>query len=245
MGIQIDADARIFYVHMDDLKRCTPPDPTPSWPDVVCGTFIILSTRAPSTTAPTNPDPAPTGSDNPPLARSDRNMQSDVGDARASTITDQTEDSPADTNTPARTNWDLQDENCILSRNSTCCIDFKGFRFHFMETLLCALELEMLGDTKHISQLARYTRMEYVRKCVNTRLELASSTLQDTEEYIICSIVLTTSPCIDNQYYLRVTIRNWVTLTRAGKQQRDYLISVCYIPVNIKTLCGNFVVAHR
>ena len=179
MGIQIDADARIFYVHMDDLKRCVPPDPTPSWPDVACGTSIVLSTRAPSTTAPTNPDPAPTGSDNPPLARSDRNMQCDIGDAHASNITDQTEDSPADTNTPARTVWDLQDENCILSKNSTCCIDFKGFRFHSMETLLCALELEMLGDTKHIRQLARYTRMEYVRKCANTWFELASSTLQD------------------------------------------------------------------
>ena len=167
VGIQIDTDARIFYVHMDDLKRCAPPDPTPICPDVARGTSIILSTRAPSTTAPTNPDPAPTGSDNLPLARSDRNMQSDVGDARSSTITDQTEDSPADTNTPARTVWDLQDENCILSKNSTCCIDFKGFRFHSMETLLCALELEMLGDTKHIRQLARYTRMEYVRKCAN------------------------------------------------------------------------------
>ena len=40
----------------------------------------------------------------------------------------------------------------------------------------------------------------------------------DTEEYILCSVVLTSSPCIDNQYYLRVTIGNWVTLTRAGKQ---------------------------
>ena len=29
VGIQVDADARIFYVHMDDLKRCAPPDPTP------------------------------------------------------------------------------------------------------------------------------------------------------------------------------------------------------------------------
>ena len=179
VGIQIDADARILYVHMDDLKRCAPPDPMPSWPDMARGTSIVLSTCTPSTTAPTNPDPAPTGSDNPPLARSDRNMQSDVGDARASTITDQTEDSPADTNTPARKVWDLQDENCILSKNSTCCIDFKCFRFHSMETLLCALELEMLGDTRHIRQLARYTRMEYVRKCANTRFELASSTLQD------------------------------------------------------------------
>ena len=32
-----------------------------------------------------------------------------------------------------------------------------------METLLCALELDILGDTKYIRQLARYTRMEYVR----------------------------------------------------------------------------------
>ena len=48
VGIQVDADARIFYVHMDDLKRCVPPDPTPSWPDVARGTSIVLSTRIPS-----------------------------------------------------------------------------------------------------------------------------------------------------------------------------------------------------
>ena len=55
----------------------------------------------------------------------------------------------------------------------------KGFRFNSMETLLCALELEMLGDTKHIKQLAKYTRMAYVRRCARTRFELASNTLQD------------------------------------------------------------------
>ena len=48
-----------------------------------------------------------------------------------------------------------------------------------METLLCALELDILGDIKYIRQLARYTQMEYVRKCARTRFELASNTLQD------------------------------------------------------------------
>ena len=48
-----------------------------------------------------------------------------------------------------------------------------------METLLYALELDILGDTKYIRQLARYTRMEYVRKCVQTRFELASNITQD------------------------------------------------------------------
>ena len=50
----VDADARIFYVHMDDLKHCAPPDPEPSWPDVARGTSIVVSTRAPSTLAPTD-----------------------------------------------------------------------------------------------------------------------------------------------------------------------------------------------
>ena len=213
VGIQVDADARIFYVHMDDLKRCAPPDPTPSWPDVACGTSIVLSTCAPSTTAQTIPDPSPTGSDSPPMAMSDQGTQSDNcgdGDARAPPITVHTEMSPADTGAPPKTIWDLQDENCILSKNSKCSIDFKGFQFHSMETLLCALELEMLGDTKHIRQLAKCTRMEYVRRCAKTRFELASNTLQDK--------VMTTSQCIDNQYYLCVTIGNWVSMTRAEKQ---------------------------
>ena len=51
VGIQIDADARIVYVHMDDLKRCAPPDPEPTWPDAARGTSIVVSTRAPSTFA--------------------------------------------------------------------------------------------------------------------------------------------------------------------------------------------------
>ena len=98
--IQVDADACIFYAHMDDLKRCAPPDPTPSWPSVARGTSIVLSTRTPSTTAPTIPDPSPAGSDSPPMAMSDQSTQSDDcgdGDARAPPITVHTENSPADT----------------------------------------------------------------------------------------------------------------------------------------------------
>ena len=49
VGIQVDADARIFYVHMDDLKRCATPDPEPIWPNTARGTSIVVSTRAPST----------------------------------------------------------------------------------------------------------------------------------------------------------------------------------------------------
>ena len=51
VGIQIDADARTVYVHMDDLKRCATPDPEPTWPDTARGTSIVVSTRAPSTFA--------------------------------------------------------------------------------------------------------------------------------------------------------------------------------------------------
>ena len=55
VGIQVNADVRIVYVHMDDLKRlddlkrCATPDPEPSWPDTARGTSIVVSTRAPST----------------------------------------------------------------------------------------------------------------------------------------------------------------------------------------------------
>ena len=48
-----------------------------------------------------------------------------------------------------------------------------------METLFYALQLLTLGDTKYIRQLARYTRMDYVKRYANTRFELASHTLQD------------------------------------------------------------------
>ena len=139
VGIQVDADARIFYIHMDDLKYCAPPDPTQSWPDIACGSSIILSMRTHSTAAQTIPDPLPTGADSAPMAMSDQSTQSDdsgEGDARASPMTVHTDSSPADTGAQSKTIWDLQDENCILSKNSKCSIDFKGFRFHSMETLL-------------------------------------------------------------------------------------------------------------
>ena len=106
VGIQVDADARIFYVHMDDLKRCAPPDPTPSWPDVACGTSIVLSTRAPSTVAQTIPDPPPTRSDNPHMAMSEQSTQSEnfgKNDVRAPPITVHTESSHDDTGAPSIT----------------------------------------------------------------------------------------------------------------------------------------------
>ena len=51
VGIQLDVDSRIVYVHMDDLKRCAPPDPEPTWPVAARGTSVVVSTRAPSTLA--------------------------------------------------------------------------------------------------------------------------------------------------------------------------------------------------
>ena len=175
VGIQVDADARIFYVHMDDLKHCAPPDPEPSWPDVARGTSIVVSTRAPSTLAPTEVPQIHTTSGSAHQTGSVSTMDNDV---RASIITDQSEDIHTDTDTPPASVWDLQDAKCILSKNSECCIDVKGFRFFTMERLFYALQLLTLGDKKYIRQLAKYTRMDYVKRCINTRFELASPTLQ-------------------------------------------------------------------
>ena len=100
-------------------------------------------------------------------------------DVRASNTYDQSEDILVKTDTVPTSTWDLHDVKCILSMKSDCCIDVKGFRFFTMERLFYALQLLTLGDKKYIRQLAKYTRMDYVRKCVNTRFELASTTLQD------------------------------------------------------------------
>ena len=174
VGIQVDADARIFYVHMDDFKHCTPPEP--SWPDVARGTSIVLSTRAPSTFTPTEALQSHTESGSAHQTGSVSSIEEDV---RASIITDQSEDIHTDTNTQPTSVWDLQDAKCILSKNSECYIDVKGFRFYTMERLFYAFQLLTLGDKKYIRQLAKYTRMDYVKICVNTRFELASPTLQD------------------------------------------------------------------
>ena len=91
----------------------------------------------------------------------------------------QSEDIHTDTNTPPASVWDLQDAKCILSKNSECCIDVKGFHFFTMERLFYALQLLTLGNKKYIRQLAKYTCMDYVKRCVNTRFELASPTLQE------------------------------------------------------------------
>ena len=96
VGIQVDADARIFYVHMDDLKHCAPPDPAPSWPDAARGTSIVLSMCAPSTFVPTeaHQNHAESGG-----AQQTGSVTINEEDVRASIITDQSEDIHTDTNT--------------------------------------------------------------------------------------------------------------------------------------------------
>ena len=214
VGIQLDADARIIYVHMDDLKRCAPPDPEPTWPDAARGTSVVVSTRAPSTLArsdvtrsqhtPVNTSHHPRVSAHPesviseqidlraptlPVLRSGahhpKSTLSGQIDVRAPSSEEIIVQTDTDNNSIVKkyavpsSAWDLQDENCILSMKSNCSIDVKGYRFFTMERLFYALQLLSLGDRKFIGQLAKYSRMDYVRKCVNTRFEMASSTLQD------------------------------------------------------------------
>ena len=215
VGIQLDADARIIYVHMDDLKRCAPPDPEPTWPDAARGTSVVVSTCAPSTLArsdvirsqhtPVNTSHHPRGSaHNPesvisgqtdlraptlPVLRSrahhPKSSLSGQIDVRAPTSEEIRVKTDTDNNpivkkyaVPSST-WNLQDENCILLLKSNCSIDVKGYRFFTMERLFYLLQLLSLGDRKFIGQLARYSRMDYVKKCVKARFELASSLIQD------------------------------------------------------------------
>ena len=125
VGIQVDADARIFYVHMDDLKHCAPPYPEPSWPDVTRGTSIVVSTRPTSTLAPTEVLHSHTTPDSAHQSGSVSTMGNDV---RASTISDQSEDVHTDTDTPTASVWELQDAKCILSKNSvSVALTLRGF----------------------------------------------------------------------------------------------------------------------
>ena len=200
VGIQIDADALIVYVHMDDLKRCATPDPEPTWPDTARGTSIVVSTRAPSTFSRsdiTKSQNQPSNTSQRPRSSAHHTKSTSSGDIDVRTPTndenivkidtvpdsivkiDTVPDSIVKTDTVPSSTWDLQDAKCILSMKSDCSIDVKGFRFFTMERLFYALQLLSLGDRKFIGQLAKYSRMDYVRKCVNTRFELASRTLQD------------------------------------------------------------------
>ena len=214
VGIQLNADARIIYVHMDDLKRCAPPDPEPTWPDAARGTSVVVSTRAPSTLARsdvTRGQSTPLDTSN--IRGSAHHTKSTISghtDLRAPTLSvftngahhmesslsgqidvrappsdicevksDTVRNSMVNTYPAPSSAWDLQDENCLLSMKSQCSIDVQGYRFFTMERLFYALQLLSLGDRKFIGQLAKYSRMDYVRKCVNTRFEMASSTLQN------------------------------------------------------------------
>ena len=214
VGIQLNAGARIIYVHMDDLKRCAPPDPEPTWPDAARGTSVVVSTRAPSTLARsdvTRGQSTPLDTSN--IRGSAHHTQSTISghtDLRAPTLsvftngahhmesslsgqidvrapssdifevkTDTVRNSMVNTYPAPTSTWDLQDENCLLSMKSQCSIDVQGYRFFTMERLFYALQLLTLGDRRFIGQLAKYSRMDYVRKCVNTRFEMASSTLQN------------------------------------------------------------------
>ena len=214
VGIQLDADARIIYVHMDDLKRCAPPDPEPAWPDAARGTSVVVSTRAPSTLACSDVAGShhtslskshhPRTSAHPesvisvdtslrapslPVLRSGAHQHKSTlsghFDVCAPNIDHSIVNTDTDNNFIGRTypapssTWNLQDEYCILSMKSSCSIDVKGYRFFTMERLFYALQLLSLGDKKFIGQLAKYSRMDYVKKCVNTRFEMASSSLQE------------------------------------------------------------------
>ena len=106
-------------------------------------------------------------------------------------------DSIVKTDTVHSSTWDLQDAKCILSMKSDCSIDVKGYRFFTMERLFYALQLLSLGDRKFIGQLAKYSRMDYVRKCVNTRFELTSRSLQDKwldEQFQTWTQIITSDP---------------------------------------------------
>ena len=213
VGIQLNADARIIYVHMDDLKRCAPPDPEPTWPDAARGTSVVVSTRAPSTLARSDVTRGQsalidtsniggsahhtesTNSGHTALRAPTLSVFTNGAHHMGSSLSDQIDvrapekDVKVKSDTvnnsmvniyPAPTStWDLQDENCLLSMKSPCSIDVQGYRFFTMERLFYALQLISLGDRKLIGQLAKYSRMDYVRKCVNTRFEMASSTLQN------------------------------------------------------------------
>ena len=158
VGIHIDADARIVYVRMDDLKRCAPPNPEPTWPDTARGTSIVVSTRAPSTLAlsdvtsgqniPDNTSHQPRSSAHHPqsvtICHSAHHSKSRISgqiDVRAPSNeeiivkTDTVQDSVVKTYAVPSSTWNLQDENCILSMKSNCSIDVKGHRFFTMERL--------------------------------------------------------------------------------------------------------------
>ena len=131
VGIQIDADARIVYVHMDDLKRCATPDPEPTWPDTARGTSIVVSTRSPSTFARSDI----TRSQNhhkKSISSGDIDVRAPTNDENIVKI-DTVPDSIVKTDTVPSSTWDLQDAKCILSMKSDCSIDVKGFRFFTMK----------------------------------------------------------------------------------------------------------------
>ena len=144
---------------------CATPDPEPSWPDTARGTSIVVSTRAPSTFAPTDiarSQHPPSSAQQQPLssAHHTESVSTMDTDVRASNTDDHSDetivkidtvpDSIVKTDTVPVSTWDLQDAKCILSMKSDCSIDVKGFRFFTMERLFYALQLLSLGDRKFI-----------------------------------------------------------------------------------------------
>ena len=129
VGIQLDADACIVYVHMDDLKRCATPDPEPTWPDTARSTSIVVSTRAPSTFALSDITRSQNQPSNTPqrprsCAHHTKSISSGYIDVRAPTNDenivkiDTVPDSIVITDTVPSSTWDVQDAKCILSMKS-------------------------------------------------------------------------------------------------------------------------------
>ena len=97
IGIQVDADVHIFYVHMDDLKCCATPDPEPSWPDTARGTSIVVSTHTPSTLTHSEIDrsqhpPSSAHQQPPSSAHHTKSVSTMDTDVRASNTDDQSDE---------------------------------------------------------------------------------------------------------------------------------------------------------
>ena len=95
-----------------------------------------------------------------------------------------------------------------------------------MERLFYALQLLSLGDRKFIGQLAKYSRMDYVRKCVNIDLKWhpvhyrINGWMNNSRhglrlyQHVFCLIQLSKMHSLTRLAHLYLTLRNWCMLQR-------------------------------
>ena len=163
VGIQKDPNAKTIYVHVDDLKRCSTPDPEPQWPEAEAEPSLApLASSAPLVPSrPTNSTALREAAE--PIPTLD-------GVAEGSGPSSDVHRTVAEPPEPVI----RIDAAHRLSRFFKRTYDVKGFRLTCAETCYQARKVITLGASDHLARICKARTVLRARKIGRTIYEMAS-----------------------------------------------------------------------